>query len=746
MRISSGFFFGIALADHACGLMSVFCLSQTKARRSVSIEGILSSGLSAVLTNSAALKVTSDNISNVNTDGYHRRVTQTSTQVAGSDLTGVTASDVTRVVDKNLDSQTRQATSSSSQYAASSQVLSQLDGALGQPGDGTSILSKLDDLYSTLGQVSLDPSSYANQQSLLSNLQSLTQSVSSLADSVTQLRQSTDSQVASDVTDANTLIKQIYDVNQKIQQAQIGGDSSSSSGLSDTRDQLVNQLSKLVDIKTVDQSDGRQSITTTDGTTLVGDMYAQLNYSAGGNDTYSPITIQMVQGSTGQLLGSAQAFDSHVSGGELRGLLDARDGELLDVGNELGSLTQSLSLSLNQIHNASSSVPPPTSMTGRDTGLLSDDSLNFTGATTIGITDSNGNLQHRVDIDFDAGTISVDDGTATSIGTTIGSSTDALNAALGSNSTATFQDGVLSVSANSGNGLVISDDNSNPSERGGVGFSQFFGLNDLVTADASSITTTGLSSTDAHGLASGGSISLNLQGPDGERTNTVNVSVTGSTIGDMVDALNSAFSGKATFSLDDSGKLSMTTASGYQGYTLNVLSDSTQRGTTGTSFSQLFGIGTTQSLSLARGFSVTSAVSSSPAKLALAQADLDSSTALGTKVVSSGDNRGALALQGVKDNSYSFAVAGSLGARNTSFSDYISTFYQDVGTRASNASDQKSSADSWLSEAQSRQGSTEGVNLDEELSNMMSLQQAYNAGARLIKTAQDLFDELMKIV
>lgn len=744
MRISGGIFSGIVLADHACGLMSVFCLSQAEARSSVSLEGILSSGLSAVLTNSAALKVTSDNIANVNTEGYHRRVTETTTQVSGSDLTGVTVSEVKRIVDEELDSEVRQATSSSAEYEALSQVLSQLDGALGDPGDGTSILSQLDDLYATLGQVSLDPSSYANQQALLSDLESLAQSVSSLADTVTELRQSTDSQISSDVTDANTLIEQIYDINLKIQQAQIGGDTAS--GLLDTRDQLVDQLSELIEIKTVDQADGRQFITTPDGTTLVGDMYAQLSYSTGGNDTYSPITIQMVQGSTGELLGTPQAFDSHISSGELRGLLDARDGELLDVGNELGALAQSLALAMNEIHNASSSVPPPTSMTGRDTGLLSDDSLNFSGETTIGITDSDGNLQHRIDIDFDAGTISVDGGTATSIGTTIGSFTDALNTALGTNGSATFEDGVLSLSANDGNGLVISDDDSNPSERGGVAFSQFFGLNDLVTADASSIVTTGLSSSDAHGFASGGTITLNLQGPNGERTNTVSVSVTGSTIGDMIDALNSAFSGKATFSLDDNGELSMTAASGYQDYTLNVLSDSTERGTTGTSFSELFGIGTTQSLSLARDFSVTSAVSDSPENLALAQADLDSSTALGTQVVSSGDNRGALALQAIGDESYSFSAAGSLGARETSFSDYISTFYQDVATRAADAEEQQAISEAWLSEAQSQQGSAVGVNLDEELSRMMSLQQAYNAGARLIQTAQELFDELLKVV
>ena len=52
-------------------------------------------------------------------------------------------------------------------------------------------------------------------------------------------------------------------------------------------------------------------------------------------------------------------------------------------------------------------------------------------------------------------------------------------------------------------------------------------------------------------------------------------------------------------------------------------------------------------------------------------------------------------------------------------------FYQDVATRSSAASTNATTQDDRLSEAQSRQSSTSGVNLDEELSNMMIYQQAY---------------------
>jgi flagellar hook-associated protein FlgK len=39
-----------------------------------------------------------------------------------------------------------------------------------------------------------------------------------------------------------------------------------------------------------------------------------------------------------------------------------------------------------------------------------------------------------------------------------------------------------------------------------------------------------------------------------------------------------------------------------------------------------------------------------------------------------------------------------------------------------------------------------GVNLDEELAQMMTLQQAYNAGARVMRVADELLQELLTII
>ena len=53
--------------------------------------------------------------------------------------------------------------------------------------------------------------------------------------------------------------------------------------------------------------------------------------------------------------------------------------------------------------------------------------------------------------------------------------------------------------------------------------------------------------------------------------------------------------------------------------------------------------------------------------------------------------------------------------------------------------------DGRLAEAQSRQASDSGVNLDEELTNLTTYQQAYAASARLLTVVGKLYDTLLQI-
>jgi flagellar hook-associated protein 1 FlgK len=159
------------------------------------------------------------------------------------------------------------------------------------------------------------------------------------------------------------------------------------------------------------------------------------------------------------------------------------------------------------------------------------------------------------------------------------------------------------------------------------------------------------------------------------------------------------------------------------------------------SFTELFGIGANQKAQQASGFSVASAISGDSSRLAFAQADFSSSGA----IVGSSDSSGLTALQGLETSQRTFAKVGALGRQAVSLGNYVAGFYQDVSTRGTDITSNKTAQDDRLTEAQARQSSTSGVSLDEELSNMVIYQQAYSASARMLNVVDELYTTLLQI-
>jgi flagellar hook-associated protein 1 FlgK len=711
----------------------------------VSLNGIAASAISALQTNQSALGVVSNNISNLNTPGYARRVVNLQTLSAGGQLMGVDVASIQRVSDQFLAQEQLSAGGSASQYDTMAGLFSQLNGLLGGPGDNQSLATQMTNLSAAFATASQAPTSSASRIGVMNALNSLAGTVSNVYGTITSLRTQIDQQAVSSITSTNSLIKQIFDLNTQIKGTTISGDQSSA--LLDQRDVALSNLAKVIGIKTSDNPDGSVNVSTLDGINLVSNTYASLSYPGGAQvGAYGNITIQDVNPANGQNIGIAMTLDPHLSGGSLKGMIDMRDQVLGGLSQSLGNLAQQTALAFNQQANANAAYPPPTALTGRNTGLLGTDGLNFTGKTTIAVADASGNLVSRIDVDFGAGTLSVNGGAPASIGTTVASFTTALNTALGGSGSASFANGQLSISATGGNGILVQDDATTPSLRGTTGFSQFFGLNDLFKSQYPSITSTGLTAGDSSGLAAGGTIAMQLKGPDGDIAKNVSITTTaGQTIGNVITALNTALGGAATVTLNPDGSISTATSALFPGYQLNVTNDTTQRGTTGVSFTQLFGFGDNGQALQASGFGLTAAVSANPARVGFASPAITPSTVVGNTVVSAGDNAGAIALQNVITKSQSFHAAGAIAAQVASLSDYAASFYQTVSTQSNAVTAAQTTQDDRLTEANARVSSNSGVNLDEELTALTTYQQAYAAGARILTTVDQLYQTLLGI-
>ncbi len=711
----------------------------------MSLNGIAASAISALKTNSAALGVVANNVSNLNTAGYARRIVNQQTLSANGQLMGVDIASVQRVASQFLSQEMLSAGGAASQYDTMADLFSQLNGLLGGPGDNQSLATGLSNLSAAFATASQAPTSSASRTGVMNALTNLANSFSSVSNTISALRKQVDQQVVNSIGGANTLIKQVFDLNTQIKTATAAGDTASA--LLDQRDVALEKLSQVMSIRSVPNADGGVTVSTTDGVNLVSNTYAKLAYAGSAqNGSYGNITIQDINPATGQLIGGPSALDPHLSGGALKGMIEMRDTVLSGLSQTLGNLAQQTALAFNEQANANAAYPPPTSLTGRNTGLLSADGLNFTGATTIAVTSATGQLVSRIDVDFSLGTLSVNGGPTASIGTTVGSFAAALNTALGGGGSASFNNGQLSIAATGGNGILVQDNASTPSRRGGEGFSQFFGLNDIFQSQMPSVLTTGLTSSDASGLAVGGKISLSLKGPDGDIVRPVTITTTaGQTIGDVVTALNTAMGGAATFTLNADGSISSATSAFYAGYSLDVTNDSTLRGTTGMSFSQIFGLGSNAQSLQASGFSLTAALSASPARLGFAAPAITSSSVVGSTIVSAGDNAGAIALQNAITRSQNFGAAGGIAGQAASLSDYAATFYQNISTQSNSITADQVTQGDRRTEAQSRLTSHSGVNLDEELMALSSYQQAYAASARMLTVVDQLYQTLLNI-
>ena len=81
-----------------------------------------------------------------------------------------------------------------------------------------------------------------------------------------------------------------------------------------------------------------------------------------------------------------------------------------------------------------------------------------------------------------------------------------------------------------------------------------------------------------------------------------------------------------------------------------------------------------------------------------------------------------------------------------SFQEAYGNVVSDIGQKASSADISLQSADALKSQSSDWFQSVSGVSLDEEAANLVRYQQSYAAAARLLSTAQTLFDTILAVV
>ncbi|KLV09991.1 MULTISPECIES: flagellar hook-associated protein FlgK [Photobacterium] len=249
----------------------------------MSMINIALSGLNA---NKVALDVTAQNVANVNTPGYSRQQVLTSSlggQGRHSAGGGVEVTSIRRVADQFLVKQTWQ---TNSQAAYSSRYLSnmsQLESLLG--ADAFSLSGGLDTLYAALNDATVKPQSIPLRQQVINEAEALSRRFNTLTESLHAQHKNMSDQRGAAVEHANSLLSNLADVNRQIVEA--SATSGNAAQLLDTRENLIGELSKLMDVRTTEQPDGSLQVTLASGQPLVlGSEAAQLNTVPDNTDPY----------------------------------------------------------------------------------------------------------------------------------------------------------------------------------------------------------------------------------------------------------------------------------------------------------------------------------------------------------------------------------------------------------------------------------------------------------------------------
>ena len=737
----------------------------------MSIDAMLRIGITGLNTHQQVLRNVSNNIVNVNTEGYDRKITTLKQEIAGAGGVGVSVAQVQRITDTFLSRQVQISRSDTSNFEVQAEFHDRLQAIFGSPNQNITLSARIESMFEAISTLPIEPDNLVRQTDTVNGLQDMANEITRLYDNIQLLRGEADTQIVAAVKEINALLSQIRDLNESIgRESAIPG--RDVSALAESRDLALEKLSDFLDIRTFKFNASSSSqisdlgfigVSGANGIVLVDSLLRGLSYTSPGQVTPSTRFNQIVVGKV-QSDGTIDTepnqgiIDSNIVSGSLKGLLEMRDKTLPDLAAELGEFSAKLTDKLNAVHNANTTVPAPSSLSGRNTGLIIGDAANFTGVVTFATVNASNNFVNRIEVDFTAGETSINGAAASATTlTTLGDVITAVNGTLGSTALS-LSAGALTFTAPVGaTGVSIlqnTSDANGEALRAGRGFSHFFGLNDLMTADREAHYDTGLAATVSHNLVAGGTTTIEIR----NSTNTVaktfdltvtNINTRGSTFQSVLDELNDTanLGNFGTFAIGTNGDLTFTPTSTFSDYQPIVTNDTTNRGSTGLSLENLFGIGPKFLADAADDVTVVSTIKSDPSKIALARLDTSAAAVAGTvPALTVGDATGAVALHNLADTVVSFDAAGNLNATSGTLTSYAALLISDISSQAAftdlSALDQRA----LLNELTQRLDNITGVNMDEELAQLIIFENAYNASARLIAVAQELFDTLLSIV
>ena len=618
----------------------------------MSLSQALSIAMSGLRANQLGLSLTSSNVANSDTPGYIRKTVNQIQTSSGSIGAGVSVTGVNRELDLYLQQQIRTEQSGASYADLRSSILSSLQSIYGTPGGTGTLETAFNKLVTAVQGLSTSSDSQSARIGVLNAAQSLTQQLNSMSAGVQSLRSQAESGLNSAVNTANTAMQQIVNLNTQLQSGNTTD--AAAAALKDQRDQYVDQLSQLMDIRVIDNGNNQIQVFTNSGVQLVGAEASTLSFNPQG--TVTPNTqwdADPTKSNLGTLTlhfpngGSLNLIQTNsIRSGTIAGYLELRDKTLVQAQTQLDQFAANMSSLLSDKTTAGTAVSSGAS-NGFDLDLSGLQTGNVIHLTYTDV----GNVQHQLSL------VRVDDPSVLP---------------LSNNATTDPNDRVIGIDFSAGMASVTSQ------------------LNAVLGSAGLQFSNTGST--------------LRVL-DDGVGTATVNAASVTSTVSSL---------------LGGSGEVPLF-ADGNSLYTGAI-----------TAAGQ-------QSVGLAARIRVNSQIVGDPAKLVQYNA-----------TTPSGDTtRPDFLYQQLTAGKSLYSPSTGFGTSTLPFQATLSNFSQQIASAQGQAADTaKQIADGQdvvLSTLQEKFNSQSGVNIDEEMAHLLSLQNAYAANARVMSTVKQMFDTLMQV-
>lgn len=304
-------------------------------------------GKKGLMANNMGLETTGHNLSNVDTEGYSRQKVNLASfmpiydpsanrvETPGQIGTGVVVEDIQRVRDQAIDDRINYEKGGLGFWDMKQQFLHQIEMIHNEPGK-PNIRTAMDDYWESWQKVASDPTEKASRLELVQRSKVMTDIFNHTFNSLYDLRKNADALVDQRITEINQMASEIANLNTQIVKSEAMGDKPND--LYDKRDLIVDKLSKYVDVR-VERNNKHELIVYIGTENLVqGNKTVRINAVGNpGNDGY----IDAIWEDGRQV---------KLGGGELAGLISARDVDIKNAIEQTDSLAANIVDSTNEVH------------------------------------------------------------------------------------------------------------------------------------------------------------------------------------------------------------------------------------------------------------------------------------------------------------------------------------------------------------------------------------------------------------